>query len=236
MTAAELCEPLLLYVCRLNRAARKGGQPNEREVRREITALLAELRSKRTSAPELTSAQFDKLEMALIFFVDSMIAESKLAFASAWHADRIAFEQNELAGDEKFFDVLDEFLGDRSEGATQCVAVLYTCMGLGFTGWYAGQPEEIKSKMLECAARLRGQMDKDDSERICQPAYEHTDTRDLIEPPGAKLLGVTIAFLGLLAVLFIASWVLYDQFTSDLGQALSDIRQPDDAITQQEAR
>ena len=233
MTASELVEPLLLYVCRLNRAARKGGFVDYREARREIEALLADMRHKRTQAPELTSAQFEKLDLSMTFFVDSIMAESRLPFASEWHENRLAYDHNELAGDEKFFDILDEFLNDKSEGATQCVAVMYSCLGLGFTGWYAGQPEEIKSKMLECAARIRGMMDKDDSERICPESYQHTDTRNLIEPPGAKLLGVAIAFLGILIVLFVASWVMYDQFTGDLGDAIEDIRNPEAALAEE---
>ena len=78
--------------------------------------------------------------MPIIFFVDSIIAESKLSCAGQWHQDRLAYEQNELAGDEKFFDLLDETLNDPSPEATERLVIYYVCLGIGFTGWYATQP------------------------------------------------------------------------------------------------
>ena len=36
-----------------------------------------------------------------------MISESSLPFAAQWNQNRLAYERNELAGDEKFFDLLE---------------------------------------------------------------------------------------------------------------------------------
>jgi cytochrome bd-type quinol oxidase subunit 1 len=44
--------------------------------------------------------------------------------------------QRQLAGDEKFFDLLEETLNDSSEDASERLAVYYTCLGLGFMGMY----------------------------------------------------------------------------------------------------
>ncbi len=225
MTIRELCEPLFLYVCRLNRAARKSGSIEYREARGQIEAILDDMRSRAAAVAGLSS-EYEKLELALIFFVDSTMAESQLPFASEWHENRLAYDRNELAGDEKFFDILDETLRERGEAAAERIAVLYSCLGLGFEGWYAGQPEEINSRMLECSARLRKLMDKDDSARLCPEAYENVDTRTLIEPPGAKILGWGIALVGAILVLFAANWVLYSESRGDLTGALEDIRDP----------
>ncbi|UCD74776.1 MAG: DotU family type IV/VI secretion system protein [Phycisphaerales bacterium] len=222
MTLYELCEPLLLYVCRLNRAARKGGSVEFREARGQIDGIFADIRAKAASVPGLAS-EFAKVELAIIFFVDFMMAESRLPFASQWHENRLAFDRNELAGDEKFFDILEETLAERGEAADERIAVLYTCLGLGFTGWYSDQPEFISSKMMECSARMRRIMDQGESTRICPEAYEHADTSNLIEPPGAKLLGLGLALVGLIVVLLVASAVLYVQRKSDLNQALDRI-------------
>ena len=35
-------------------------------------------------------------------------SESTLPFAAQWNQNRLAYERNELAGDEKFFDLLEE--------------------------------------------------------------------------------------------------------------------------------
>lgn len=225
MTLQELCEPLLLYICRINRAARKGGTVEMAEVRRQVEDLFSEMRSNASSEPGLP-AQYDRVSDAMTFFVDSMIAESELSFAPQWHANRLAYEQNERAGDDKFFDILDELLADRSPSIVPCLILLYTCLGLGFEGCFAGAPEEINAKMLECATRIREHMDKDAESRICPEAYEHIDTRDLIQPPGAKVGAIVVIFIGVLFVLFAASYVFYGHFTGEMKRALDEIQHP----------
>jgi type VI protein secretion system component VasF len=223
VTLRELCEPLFLYVCRLNRSARKGGGGLEYDrVRAEVEGLFKEMKAKADTEPGLVS-QYDKVEEVLVFFVDSMVAESTLPFAEEWHRNRIAYERNELAGDEKFWDLLDETLQEKSSEAAERLAIFYTCIGLGFTGFNAGQPELLRKKSLQASARLQHIMDKDEESRICPEAYEHTDTRDLVEPPGAKLLGIAIALVGLIIVLFVANIYLFRVTSEDLVNALNTI-------------
>lgn len=220
MTLLDLCEPLIQYVCRLNRSGRKGGSFEPSRVRAEIDAMFEDMRSKASADPNLTS-QYDKIEMPLIFFVDFMIKESALSFARDWK--EIAYEHNELAGDEKFFDLLDETLADPSQAATERLAVYYTCIGLGFTGWYTGQPEYLRKKQLETSARIRAMMDVDEASRICPEAYEHVDTSDLVQPPGMKLLGIFIALIGMTVVMFVANFFLFKTTASELQAALRKI-------------
>ena len=130
----ELTEPLFQYICRLNRIGRRGplsksgdtttflartaagattparaSSLDEVVARSEIKALLEDMMSKAATDLRL-SHQARKIELPLIFFVDSMISESTLPFASQWNQNRLAYERQELAGDEKFFDLLDETL------------------------------------------------------------------------------------------------------------------------------
>ena len=224
MTLIEICEPLLLYVCRLNRSARKGGHYELGQVQGEIRGLLAETKSKAMGAQ--LSEQYDKVELVLLFFVDFMVKESALPFARDWK--ELAFERNELAGDEKFFDLLEETLKDQSAAAKERLAVFYHCLGLGFTGWYTGQPEYLRRKMKELAGRISAGTDSGgDVARICPDAYENVDTRDLVEPPGAKLLGISIALVGLIIVLFVAMIFLYKDNTKQLIDATQDISKRD---------
>ena len=222
MTLPELCEPLFQYVCRLNRSPRKGGRHECNHVRAEIKALLEDMKSKAATDVNLLG-QYERIEEVLVFFVDSMIAESRLPFAQEWHQNRLGYERNELAGDEKFFDLLEETLNDSSKAATERLAVFYTCIGLGFTGFYAGQPDYLRRKMLDCKSRIRDMMDMDEFSRICPQTYEHTDTRDFVEPPGKKLLGIAIALLGLILVLFVANLLLFRSTSKKLGEALHRI-------------
>lgn len=205
MTLVECCEPLFQYVCRLNRSARKGASPEMAQVRADITGILSECRAR--AAANKLAEPYDRIEIILIYFTDFMVRESRLTFARQWQD--LAQERNKQGGDEDFFDQLDETLKDTSEGATQRLAVFYTCIGLGFTGWYTGQPEYLRKKMLEIASRLRGMMDADRSAKICPESYEYVNTADLVQPPSRKLVGVAIVLLGLAVTLFAANVVMY---------------------------
>src|SRR5687767_5192650 len=171
MTLIELCEPLFQYICRLNRMARSGAHADHTVVREEIKAILEDIMQKSMSDMRL-AAQVKKMELPLVFFVDSMIAESKLKFAGQWHSNRLAFARNELAGDEKLFDLLEDTMQDSSEDASERLAVYYTCMGLGFCGMYVGQQDYLRGKMMAIAPRIRHLIDADQSARICAEAYE----------------------------------------------------------------
>src|SRR5205814_3553812 len=121
--------------------------------RAEINALLDEMRASAARVPGL-SQKFQSVELPLIFFVDSIIADAGLSLSSQWNNDRLAYERNELAGDEKFFDLLDETLAETNKEADERLTIFYTCLGLGFCGWYAGQPEYLRKKMLDIAKRV----------------------------------------------------------------------------------
>jgi type VI protein secretion system component VasF len=157
-----------------------------------------------------------------------MIKESALPWAREWK--EMAFERHEMAGDEKFFDLLEETLKDKSPSANDRLAVFYTCMGLGFTGWYTGQPEYLRRKMKEIAARLQAAGQFTEAQRICPDAYEKVDSRDLIEPPGTKLVGIAIALVGLIVVLFFVYGYLYHDSAKQLQDALKTVSQKSSSV------
>ena len=158
MTLLELTEPIFQYVCRLNRLARKSGGPASSDtsfiakapgsaptgptrvagldyavVRSEVKAMFEDFLARSNSDMRLNT-QAREVELPLLFFVDSMISDSALPFAAQWNQNRLAYERNELAGDEKFFDLLEETMKDSSENASERLAVFYNCIGLGFSG------------------------------------------------------------------------------------------------------
>lgn len=231
MTPLELSEPLFQYVCRVNRSARKGGIYAEDQVRAEVRAILAnDIQAKADADPAL-AAQFDsrrgKLLLVLMFFVDFMIRNSSLPFANEW--GDLAKEENEPNGDERFFQLMDESLADRSEAATQRLAVYYTCMGLGFTGARRGQTKYLRQKMLELSARLRSLIGSDATTRVCPEAYENVNTDNLIQPPSSSLVGVLIALVGMIAVLFAANVWLFRKSKSDLQDNVNAIIRTENA-------
>jgi len=223
MTPLELYEPVFTRVCVLNRLGRnQGGSLTYDQLRLEIEQLLAGIRNTAEADPVL-KAQWQKLELPMIFFMDSMISESGLAVASTWNRTRLAYDRKELAGDEKFFDLLDETLNDPSDEASQRLVVFYTCIGLGFTGWYGGQPEYLRGKMLDISQRIRSAMETDQTVRICLETYLNVDTRDLVQPPASRLGGIAIVFAGLCLIVVTVEAYLFHAASLSLTDSLTAI-------------
>ena len=220
MTLLELCEPLFQYVCRLRRSARVGRTMGMDEVRNDVARIFSDMKADASSRPEL-AAQYEKVELPLIFFIDFMIKESNLPFAADWV--ELGRERNELAGDEKFFDVLDAELADPSDAATKRLVIFHTCLGLGFTGVYTGQLESIQRMISKISTRISGLMDADKKSHICPGAYENVDTRDFIEPPGAKLAGIGITLIALIIIWAVAYCCLFKWTSDDLAKSLDTI-------------
>ena len=191
-------------------------------MRSRIKVILEDMRGQAAGDPRL-SPQFKKMEQPLVFFVDSMIADSKVPFAKKWDQDRLAYSFNELAGDEKFFDLFDETLREQGDDATERLATYYTCIGLGFTGWYAGQPEYLRKKMLEVAPRIRHLIESDTTVRVCPEAYGNVDTRDLVEPPSSKMVVILIIFVVFMLTTLACNFFLFQQASTQLTSALSEI-------------
>jgi type IV/VI secretion system ImpK/VasF family protein len=226
MTLPELCEPLFQEVCRLNRLGRKGNSGDYALARSEIKGLFTQMVEK-SKADLRLSQQYQKVELALTFFVDSIISDSALPFANQWNKNRLAYEKNELAGDEKFFDLLDETIADNKEDAMERLVIFYTCLGLGFTGWYQGQPEFLRKKMNEIQPRIRTLLDTDETGLICPDTYQSTNTANLPLPLGSSLVPITIAFVGLVIVVLAANVVLFKHSSQELNRALDAIQTHD---------
>jgi len=222
MNLIELCEPVFNYICRLNRLARVG-QPTDFDiVRGEIRDLLSKAQEDARQNTELAE-QYKKVELSLIFFIDSVIAESSLPFAAIWNQRRLAYERNALAGDEKFFDILDETLAQQGPEANERLAVFYTCIGLGFTGWYQLQPEFVRKKMRQIAQRITDYVENDEHGYITPEAYQHTDTANLPLPVSHSLAPLLIVVVGLLVLVAGLNFYLFKRSSSDLQGNLDAI-------------
>jgi len=226
LTLLELCEPLFKKVCLLNRFGRKGGSistaMDAEKLRIEIKGIFADI-DRRASVDSGLAAQWQKIELPMIFFVDSMIAECGLSVSAAWNQNRLAYERKELAGDEKFFDLLDDTLNDPSKEATDRLKIFYTCLGLGFTGWYSGQHEYLRGKMLDITHRIREALDADQNTKICPEAYTGVDTRDLIQRPGLSIGVIALIGLGLCLIVFTVEIYLFRAASLSLTDSVTAI-------------
>ncbi|MBE0542001.1 MAG: DotU family type IV/VI secretion system protein [Verrucomicrobia bacterium] len=222
MKLLELYENLFQYVSRLNRVARTQVQPEYARVRAELKQLLDEAGRGAASDVRLLN-QVQRLELPMIFFVDNVICTSRLKFAAQWAENRLAKERNELAGDERFFDFLEQDITDTSEEAVERLAVYYTCLGLGFTGMYVSQPEQIRRYMEQIFPRIRQWIDSDPRTKISEEAYQHTDSRVLTEPPSNKIILVAIVFLFLSLSVLVVYYALYARAVSELTVSVDRI-------------
>ena len=249
LTLLQLLEPLFQYACRLNRMARRAGLAksgdttsfvarlasgatspatgallDEVVVRSEVKSLLEDLQAKAAADLHLAE-QFRKIELPLIFFVDSMIAESKLPFAAQWNQNRLAYDRQELAGDEKFFDLLEETLKESGESAAERLAVFYVCIGLGFTGIYFNQPELLRKTMLSIAPRIRHLVEHDPSARFCPEAYQGIDTRNLVEPASSRMALAGLLFGSCTLAVILSYIFMYHQASAQLNQSIEEVLQ-----------
>jgi type VI protein secretion system component VasF len=252
MNLLELAEPIFQYVCRLNRLARRSGTAAKGDtsffskpatpaaaaaparsaaldygvVRAEVKALLEDFVS-RTGNDVRLATQARKMELPMIFFVDSMISESNLSFAQQWNQNRLAFERSELAGDEKFFDLLEDTLKENNEDASERLGLFYMCIGLGFTGIYFRQPEYLRSMMQRIAPRIRHLVEAERAARICPESYEGIDTRNLVQPPSSRMVLVTMIFLCFTLATAATYVLLYVKASKELRASLSDVVRQD---------
>lgn len=224
------CDPLFQAVCRLNRIGRiqRGSTIDYAQTRADLEEnfeVLARIARGDISLGE----QYRQVELALVCFADSMIAESALPFASKWNNNRLAFARNERAGDEKFFQLLDETLADKKETADERLAIFYICIGLGFTGGM--QPEFLRKKMQEIAPRVKAHVDADESAFITPASYQSTNLANLPMPMAASLVPLLIVLTGLLLVVVAVNVYTFHSASAELNQALDKIVTHDPAKT-----
>jgi type IV/VI secretion system ImpK/VasF family protein len=208
MKLLDLYEDLFQYVCCLNRMAKTQAHPEYARVRAEVKDLLGQVSRAAASDVKLLN-QVKRLELPIIFFVDYQVCSSRLKFASQWASNRLAKDRNELAGDERFFDFLEEDIKDTSEEAAERLAVYYVCLGLGFMGMYQSQTDQIRRYIEQIFPRVRQWIDNDPRTRISDEAYKYADTRTLTEPPSNKIVLVTLAFLFLTLSVLVVYYALY---------------------------
>jgi type IV/VI secretion system ImpK/VasF family protein len=222
MSLLEIYEELFQYICRLNRAAKTDAHPEFARVRAEVKTMLDEI-TRNASGDVRVLNQVKRLELPVIFFVDNLICTSRLKFAAQWDENRLAKEKNELAGDERFFDFLDQDLSDTSEEAAERLSIYYACLGLGFMGMYQMQPEQIRTYIDRIFPRIRQWIDVDPRGKVTEDAYRCTDTRMLTEPPSRRIIFVAVLFVFLALTVLSVIYGLYVGAAHDLTVSIGQI-------------
>ncbi|MDR2842017.1 MAG: DotU family type IV/VI secretion system protein [Spirochaetaceae bacterium] len=158
----KLCNPLLLAICNYWQLACIDSPIEAEKFRENIVSLLENAR-REAMQDEKLSAEFALIEKPVVFFIDYMVREGRFSFRDDWHI--IARNYNELSGDEKFFDLLEETLD--TPDSKNSVTLFFIMLGLGFDGIHRRNPPYIRHCMQVCAKRVHTDFDI-----ITQPILE----------------------------------------------------------------
>jgi type IV/VI secretion system ImpK/VasF family protein len=197
----DLCEPLFVYVCFLNKCGREKKDISFITAQNKIDDLLTELHSNLTHGTNKWR-QFSKIELPLLFFIDSIICESDVSFAEEWDKNRLAYSRGEMTGDKKFFDVLEELFNEYSVDADKCITFFYTCIGLGFTGIYKDNSEKIKYYLDRITTRIPG-LDDENIPQIQKEVFSNVDHRNLQSKDWLTLTRIVVITI-ILVIAFIS--------------------------------
>lgn len=189
MTLSELCEPLFLYACGLGRRARARQPIASREVRDSLAALFSEIKARAAMSTSLRQ-QFERIEPALLIFIDEYISSVGGPLARRWSA--AAHKASVAAETDRLLSIVDETLADPGEAAAERLGPLYTCLALSL----ADRPgmEHIREKMLLMALRLDPSCDF--GAVPIQPADLTRTFRHTAAPLAVVLLGLMASVAG----------------------------------------
>lgn len=194
----DFCRPIFDKIVDLGTQA-DGDEPvDAEEARTAIVEMLDRLRLESHGQPKL-GQQFVQVELPILFFIDFMMQNGIVA-PGTWK--ELAFERNELAGDEKFFDLLEQTLGSPTDLSTERVGVFYLCLMLGFTGTYDADSPDLARIFRRCALRLALSPELVETGQLTPAAYENLDLVSTHRPINFTRWrrAVVIVIIGFIAV------------------------------------
>lgn len=221
MNLLQLCEPTFLYLCRVNRIIRNGGKLDVATVQADIADLRESIQATLIQQSNDLSEQFESIELAYIYFIDSMLVSAGL---TEWNTRRIAVDEfNRRAGDNEFFDFLYDVESEVGDEADAKLAFFYCCIGLGYTGMYEDDIDHLHDIMRRLEPRVRKHMDRDLLSKITPEAYEH-NLEFVVAPDNVpRYFGLALLATGtVIAILITVIYLYFDAF-SGLSEVLSNI-------------
>ena len=233
-TLVDAAEPVIQLVCRLNRAARKGGGVEAmpvvaRQLRGAIDAAGRRYVDARDDDNERRTArgQWQKAREPLIYYVDYQMRNSAVPYAYDWANLAEAEDFRGLAGDEEFFRHVSADLKKDSPTAMERLMLYHECMATGFLGMYQFEPETVQRLMAKVRGKIAKRLGRDAFEdpnaRVTPSAYEHNDETPLAPVETSRALTfIVAATVGLALVLLALTFYVY---LSATGRYVNDLDQ-----------
>jgi type VI protein secretion system component VasF len=210
----RICNPVLVCICNYWQYVHIGNHPAKEKFQGDIEFLLSDARANAAKIPTL-SREYQKIEHSLVFFIDYMVKEGNFPFSRDWEV--MARRYNELSGDEKFFDLMEEALKDESPDAA---SLYYLMLGLGFEGIYRNNPEYLEDALKRCGEKFPEALDIQS-----EPLVSVFPEKKQLAPrrPGfVKAVWGTLIFSALFALIaLVVNLVSFGGATSEYREALS---------------
>ena len=191
------------------------------KVKADLADLREEIQAALIQEDSTLNGQFESIELPYIYFIDSMLVSSGL---TDWNDHRIAVtEFNRRAGDNEFFDFLNDAEAEVGDDADSKLAFYYCCIGLGFTGMYEDNIDHLHDIMRRLEPRVRKFMDRDVISRITPEAYAHNLEMNVSPDSVPRYLGLLFLAVGTIIAITISILYLYISAFSGLSKVLSKI-------------
>jgi type VI protein secretion system component VasF len=141
----KLCNPIFKCICNYWQFSCISNMVDRGKFMQKILELLKEAEDKARTNPRL-EREFAWIERPLVFFVDYIVKEGRFPFKDEWW--ELSRNYNELSGDEKFFDLLNETL--EHPDFQNSFILFYVMLGLGFDGAFGNNKKYIEQCMRLC--------------------------------------------------------------------------------------
>lgn len=141
----KICNPIFQCLCNYWQLSCITNMVDIEKFKHDLIKLFVDAEKKADMDPALKK-EFSWIEKPLVFFIDYIVKEGRFSFRENWM--ELARNYNELSGDEKFFDLLDETL--KNPDYNNSIILFYIMMGLGFNGIYNFNNKYVEQCMQLC--------------------------------------------------------------------------------------
>jgi type VI protein secretion system component VasF len=210
----KVCRPVISCLCNYWQLVTIGQEPSAERFKTDIEGRLNYARDMASRGGKL-ARDFDAIEKPLIFFIDYMVKEGNFPFRDQWN--ELARNFDELSGDEKFFDMLDESLGNPREA--NVISIYYIMLALGFDGMYRYRSDRVTSYLNQTASRTPKTLNASVDPLVdIKPRKKALSFRKKTFILRGAVLGAAIIFLG---VCFGVNMYRFVKITSPYKEALT---------------
>ncbi len=146
---AKLIEPVLTLVCETFVFEHNQAQVSAEYFDARLRQCFADIAGQ-CRADSALALDYSHIEKPLYFFVDYVVKENGFACSADYQG--LGRSVNELSGDEKFFDLLDEMLSSVSE--KELIYPYFLFLALGFDGMLKFDHKQLRSYLDTLSERL----------------------------------------------------------------------------------